>query len=80
MEEYLRRLVVNAVYLLTGLDERVPEKSNVGTVGEYEPSATRALSDKEWAENGLRAGSCSQTHRHGKHSTKKLDREAGTAQ
>lgn len=55
LEEDLRRLVVNAVYSLTGLEEAIPEESDVNFVGDYEPSATGALGDDEWAEKGLRA-------------------------
>jgi type 1 glutamine amidotransferase len=35
--EGLRRLLVNACYWAVGLEERIPEKSNVGLVGEYKP-------------------------------------------
>ncbi len=54
LEEDLRRLVVNAVYSLTGLEEEIPEESDVSFVREYEPSATGALSDEAWAGKGLR--------------------------
>lgn len=53
LEEDLIRLVVNAVYSLTGLEEEIPEKSDVGLVGEYEPSATGALSDGESVGKGV---------------------------
>ncbi|MBN1852802.1 MAG: hypothetical protein JW829_08760, partial [Pirellulales bacterium] len=32
-----RRLLVNACYWCTGLEERIPEKSDVDLVGEYDP-------------------------------------------
>jgi type 1 glutamine amidotransferase len=37
--EGLRRLLVNACYWATGLEERIPPKSAVGIVGTYEPTA-----------------------------------------
>ena len=53
LEEGLRRLVVNAVYSLTGLETNIPEKSDVSFVGKYEPSATGSLNDDQWAEKNL---------------------------
>src|SRR5690606_27518904 len=38
LNEDLRRLVVNAVYWATDLEQRIPEKSNVDFVGEYAPT------------------------------------------
>lgn len=35
--EGLRRLLVNAAYWAVGLEEQIPEKSNVEIVGEYDP-------------------------------------------
>lgn len=35
--EGVRRLLVNAAYWAVGLEERIPEKSNVELVGEYKP-------------------------------------------
>jgi hypothetical protein len=48
LEEDLRRLVVNAVYSLTGLEERIPARSNVDFVGTYEPTAFGSHTDEEW--------------------------------
>lgn len=36
--EGLRRLLVNATYLLVGLEEQIPERANVEVVGEYVPT------------------------------------------
>jgi hypothetical protein len=36
--EGLRRLLVNACYWAVGLEDRIPEKTNVDLVGEYKPS------------------------------------------
>jgi type 1 glutamine amidotransferase len=36
--EGTRRLLVNACYWATGLEDKIPEKSNVELVGEYQPS------------------------------------------
>ena len=35
--EGLRRLLVNATYWCVGLEEKIPENSNVETVGQYKP-------------------------------------------
>jgi type 1 glutamine amidotransferase len=39
--EGLRRLVVNAVYWTLGMEDKIPEKTNVEMVGEYKPSPFR---------------------------------------
>jgi hypothetical protein len=36
--EGTRRLLVNACYWAAGLEDKIPEKSNVELVGDYEPS------------------------------------------
>jgi hypothetical protein len=36
--EGIRRLLVNATYWCVGLEEKIPEKANVTTVGEYHPT------------------------------------------
>ena len=43
-----RRLMVNAIYSLTGHEKDIPEKSNVNFVGEYKPKPTGALSNEAW--------------------------------
>ena len=48
LEEDLRRLVINAVYSLTGLEEQIPARSNVDFVGSYEPTAFGSHTDEEW--------------------------------
>jgi hypothetical protein len=35
--EGMRRLLVNAAYWCTGLEEKIPEKAKVDIVGEYKP-------------------------------------------
>ncbi|HEY1379050.1 MAG TPA: ThuA domain-containing protein [Gemmataceae bacterium] len=40
--EGLRRLLVNACYWAVGLEDRIPEKSDVTLVGEYHPSPFKA--------------------------------------
>lgn len=37
--EGLRRLLVNATYWCVGLDDKIPERANVDTVGEYKPTS-----------------------------------------
>ena len=46
--EDLRRLMVNAIYSLTGHEKDIPEKSNVNFIGEYKPKPTGALSNEAW--------------------------------
>ena len=53
LEEDFRRLAVNAIYALTGLEAEIPEKSEVGFIGTYEPSPTGALTDEQWAAKNL---------------------------
>jgi hypothetical protein len=38
VSEGTRRLLVNACYWAVGLEDQIPEKSNVDLVGPYEPS------------------------------------------
>jgi hypothetical protein len=57
LEEDLRRLVVNAVYSLTGLEEKIPPRNNVDFVGAYKPTAFGSHTDKEWTELNLRPAS-----------------------
>ncbi len=47
----VRRLMVNAVYHMLGLD--VPEQANVDLVGDYQPSAYSFQSDEYWTEKNL---------------------------
>lgn len=54
LEEGLRRLVVNAVYSLTGLEDQIPARSNVDFVGTYKPSAFGSHTDEEWRKLNLR--------------------------
>ena len=53
LEEGLRRLVVNAVYSLVGLEAKIPEKADVDFVGKYRPSPFRSYSDEEWKRMAL---------------------------
>jgi hypothetical protein len=50
--EGVRRLLVNAVYHLLGME--VPAKADVSVVGEYEPSAYNFQDDEHWMEKDLR--------------------------
>jgi hypothetical protein len=45
--EGLRRLLVNAAYWCVGLDEKIPDKSNVEIVGEYRPLPFRGNGFKQ---------------------------------
>lgn len=57
LEEDLRRLVVNAVYSLTGLEDQIPPRNNVDFVGPYEPSAFGSHTNAEWSKLNLRPAS-----------------------
>jgi hypothetical protein len=46
--EGTRRLLVNACYWAAGLEGKIPEKSNVALVGDYQPS--------NFKFNGFKAG------------------------
>jgi len=46
--EDLRRLMVNAIFSLTGHEDEIPEKTNVEIVGDYHPSPTGARPDPAW--------------------------------
>jgi hypothetical protein len=53
LEEDLRRIVVNAVYSLTGLEKQISARSNVDFVGTYEPTAFGSHTDEEWKSLNL---------------------------
>ncbi|MDA0285601.1 MAG: ThuA domain-containing protein [Planctomycetota bacterium] len=57
LEEDLRRLVVNSVYSLTGLEDKIPPRNNVDFVDAYEPSAAGSHTDAEWSTLNLRQSS-----------------------
>jgi hypothetical protein len=54
LSEDLRRLMVNAMFHLTGHENEIPAKTNVDFVGKYEPGPFRDYSDDEWAEKALK--------------------------
>lgn len=49
--EGLRRMIVNACYWAVGLEDRIPEKSNVDLVGEYRPTPFRFKRPEEWKQS-----------------------------
>jgi type 1 glutamine amidotransferase len=55
VSEGTRRLLVNACYWAVGLDDKIPAKSNVSLVGEYEPS--------NFKFNGFKPGVRPEEHR-----------------
>ena len=57
LEEDLRRLVINAVYSLTGIENQIPTRTNVDFIDAYQPSAFGAHTDEEWKKLNLRPGS-----------------------
>ena len=46
--EGTRRMLVNAVYWALGMENRIPEKSNVDLVGTFEPSPFRFKKAEDW--------------------------------
>ena len=52
LDEEFRRLLVNAAYYLTG--QEVPEKANVDTIGNYQPTAFQFHDDEYWQEKNLK--------------------------
>jgi trehalose utilization protein len=46
--EGTRRLIVNACYWATGLEAKIPDKSNVDLVGEFKPTPFRTKKAEEW--------------------------------
>jgi type 1 glutamine amidotransferase len=54
--EGTRRMLVNAVYWALGMEERIPERSNVDLVGEFKPSPFRFKKSEEW-KPGVRPSS-----------------------
>ena len=54
LSEDLRRVMVNAVFQLTGHTDKIPCKTNVDFVGEYTPGAFRNFTNEEWAKKALK--------------------------
>jgi len=54
LEADLRRLVVNAVYSLTGLEEKIPPCNNVDFVDEFHPTPFGSHTDEEWNAANLK--------------------------
>lgn len=52
--EDLRRLLINAMFSLTGHEREIPEKTNVDFVETYSPQPTGALTDEVWTTAKLR--------------------------
>jgi type 1 glutamine amidotransferase len=46
--EATRRLIVNGCLWAAGLEDKIPEKSNVGLVGEFKPTPFRFKKNEEW--------------------------------
>ena len=46
--EATRRMIVNACYWAVGLEEKIPDKSDVVLVGEYKPTPFRFKASKDW--------------------------------
>lgn len=53
LSEDLRRLMVNAMLSLTGLEEQIPASTDVRFVGDYRPQPTGALTDEAWKAKRL---------------------------
>jgi hypothetical protein len=53
LNEGVRRMLVNAAYWAVGLEKKIPERADVGLVGDYRPTPFRFRSNAEW-KPGLR--------------------------
>ena len=54
LSEDLRRLMVNAMFSLTGHEDEIPGRTHVDFVGEYQPRPFGSLTDAEWAKMALK--------------------------
>lgn len=54
LSEDLRRLMVNAVFYLTGHKNDIPAKTNVDFVGDYKPRPFGSHSNEDWSKMALR--------------------------
>ena len=54
LSEDLRRLMVNAMFYLTGHENQIPSKTNVDFVTDYQPTPFGSHTDDEWAKLGLK--------------------------
>jgi len=54
LSEGLRRLIVNASYWCTGIEDRIPERAKVDFVGPYEPSPFGFRDEAYWQERKLK--------------------------
>jgi hypothetical protein len=57
LEEDLRRLMVNAIFHLTGHEKDIPAKTEVDFVGGYNPTPYTSHTDEAWRAWGLRPAS-----------------------
>jgi hypothetical protein len=56
--EGTRRMIVNACYWTVGLEDKIPDKSNVDIVGTYKPTRFRFKGEKEWKPGITPAEAC----------------------
>ena len=56
LSEGLRRLIVNAAYWCTGLEQNIPERADVDLVGTYEPSTFGFREEAYWKSRQLKPG------------------------
>jgi len=56
--EGTRRMIVNACYWTVGLEDKIPDKSNVDIVGTFKPTPFRFRNDKEWKPGITPAEAC----------------------
>ncbi|MCS7270823.1 MAG: ThuA domain-containing protein, partial [Gemmataceae bacterium] len=52
--EGTRRLIVNGCFWAVGLEDKIPERTNVDIVGVFKPSPFRFKNPKEWQSWGVR--------------------------
>lgn len=52
--EGTRRLIVNGCFWAAGLEDKIPEKTDVGLVGEYKPTPFRFKGNADWAKQPVK--------------------------
>jgi hypothetical protein len=54
LSEDLRRLMVNAMFSLTGHENEIPAKTNVDFIGKYQPQPFGSHTNTEWSKKALK--------------------------
>jgi hypothetical protein len=52
--EGTRRMIVNGCYWAVGLEEKIPDKSNVDIVGTFKPTRFYFKKDEDWKKDAVK--------------------------